>query len=86
MAAILRPVLLLLALSLTLPSCSLSSPEIVIIALVFLLMFGGAKLPKLMRGMGAGVHEFKKGLREGEIKEEEQKEADKLKQREDTKS
>lgn len=68
MAAILRPAILLLALSLTLPSCALSGPEIAIIALVILLLFGGSRLPKLMRGMGAGVHEFKKGLKDGETK------------------
>lgn len=58
--------LLLPALSLALPSCALGGPEIMIIALVVLLLFGGAKLPSLMRGMGSGVHEFKKGLKEGE--------------------
>lgn len=77
MAAILKPVLLLLALSLTLPSCALSGPEIAIIALVILLMFGGSRLPKLMRGMGAGVNEFKKGLREGESKDKDDDENEK---------
>jgi len=77
MAAILKPVFLLLALSLTLPSCALSGPEIAIIALVILLMFGGSRLPKLMRGMGAGVNEFKKGLREGESKDKEDGEDEK---------
>lgn len=72
MAAILKPIVLLLALSLTLPSCSLAAPEIAVIALVILLMFGGSRLPKLMRGMGSGVHEFKKGLKEGESKANEQ--------------
>jgi sec-independent protein translocase protein TatA len=72
MAALLQPVLFLLALSLTLPSCSLGGPEVAIIAVVILLMFGGSRLPKLMRGMGSGVHEFKKGLKEGETKEGEE--------------
>ncbi|MGB0952178.1 MAG: Sec-independent protein translocase subunit TatA/TatB [Planctomycetota bacterium] len=58
--------LLLPILSLALPSCALGGPEIMIIALVVLLLFGGAKLPGLMRGMGSGVHEFKKGLKDGE--------------------
>lgn len=58
--------LLLPILSLTLPSCALGGPEIMVIALVVLLLFGGAKLPSLMRGMGSGVHEFKKGLKDGE--------------------
>lgn len=66
MTAVLRSVSFLLALSLALPSCALGGSEIAIIALVVLLMFGGSRLPKLMRGMGSGVHEFKKGLKEGE--------------------
>jgi sec-independent protein translocase protein TatA len=40
--------------------------EMGIIALVILLLFGGSKLPKLMRGMGSGITEFKKGLKEGD--------------------
>ena len=66
MRAFLRPVSLLLALSLALPSCMLGGPEIAIIALVVLLLFGGSRLPKLMRGMGSGINEFKKGLKEGD--------------------
>lgn len=62
--------LLLPVLSLALPSCVLGGPEILVIALVVLLLFGGAKLPSLMRGMGSGVHEFKKGLKEGESEED----------------
>lgn len=37
-------------------------PEIVIIALVVLLLFGGKKIPELMRGLGKGVRNFKEGL------------------------
>ena len=36
--------------------------EIVIIALVVLLLFGGKKIPELMRGIGSGVRSFKEGL------------------------
>lgn len=74
MAAFLKPIFLLLALSLTLPSCALGAPELAVIALIILLMFGGSRLPKLMRGMGAGVHEFKKGLKDGEKQAEEEEE------------
>ena len=35
---------------------------IVIIALVVLLLFGGKKIPELMRGIGSGVRSFKEGL------------------------
>ncbi|MBN2891224.1 MAG: twin-arginine translocase TatA/TatE family subunit [Bacteroidales bacterium] len=37
--------------------------EILIIALVILLLFGGAKIPQLMRGLGRGVKEFKDGTK-----------------------
>jgi sec-independent protein translocase protein TatA len=35
-------------------------PEILIIVFVVLILFGGKKLPELMRGLGKGVSEFKK--------------------------
>lgn len=38
----------------------------VIIALVVLLLFGGRKIPELMRGVGKGVKEFKNGMKEAE--------------------
>lgn len=38
--------------------------EIIIIALVVLLLFGGKKIPELMRGLGRGVKSFKDGLNE----------------------
>ncbi len=37
----------------------LSGPHIILIALVVLLLFGGKKIPELMRGIGKGVREFK---------------------------
>lgn len=40
--------------------------EIVIIALIFLLLFGGKKIPELMKGLGKGVKSFKEGLNEVE--------------------
>ena len=45
--------------------------EIVIIALVVLLFFGGKKIPELMRGLGKGVKNFKEGMKEveSEVKE-----------------
>lgn len=44
--------------------------EIIIIALVILLLFGGKKIPELMRGLGKGVRSFKEGM--NEAKEEAQ--------------
>ena len=40
--------------------------EVVIIALVVLLLFGGKKIPELMSGIGKGVKSFKKGMSEVE--------------------
>ena len=38
------------------------TPEILLIELVVLLLFGGKKIPELMKGLGKGVNSFKKGL------------------------
>lgn len=39
----------------------LGTPEIILIVLALLLLFGGKKIPELMRGLGKGVKEFKDG-------------------------
>ena len=44
--------------------------QIVLIVLGILLMFGGKKIPELMRGLGKGMSEFKKGKEEGNEKKE----------------
>lgn len=43
----------------TLLFLGLGTQEIIIIALVILLLYGGAKIPQLMRGLGKGMREFK---------------------------
>ncbi|MDD4489974.1 MAG: twin-arginine translocase TatA/TatE family subunit [Paludibacter sp.] len=43
---------------------ALGTGEIILIALVVLLIFGGKKIPELMRGLGKGVSQFKKGVKE----------------------
>ena len=40
--------------------------EILVIALIVLLFFGGKKIPELMRGLGKGVKSFKEGMNEVE--------------------
>ena len=40
--------------------------EILIIALIVLLLFGGKKIPELMKGLGKGVKSFKDGMKEGD--------------------
>ena len=41
---------------------NLGTGEILIIALIVLLLFGGKKIPELMRGLGKGVRSFKEGI------------------------
>jgi twin arginine-targeting protein translocase, TatA/E family len=55
---------------------NLGTPEIIIIAVLVLLLFGGKKIPELMKGLGKGVKSFKEGLNdvEKEIKGENDKE------------
>lgn len=50
----------------------LGMQEVLLIALVVLLFFGGKKIPELMKGLGKGVRSFKEGMNniEKEIKEE----------------
>ena len=38
--------------------------EIIVIALIVLLLFGGKKIPELMQGLGKGVKSFKKGMKD----------------------
>ena len=45
---------------------TMGGTEWLLIALVVLLLFGGKKIPELMKGLGRGVSEFKKGKKEVE--------------------
>jgi sec-independent protein translocase protein TatA len=42
---------------------NLGAPEIIIIAIVILLLFGGKKIPELMKGLGKGIKNFKEGVK-----------------------
>jgi len=42
--------------------------QIAVIAILVLLLFGGKKIPELMKGLGTGSKEFKKGVKEEETK------------------
>ena len=53
---------------------NLGTGEIILIVLVVLLLFGGKKIPELMKGLGKGVRSFKKGM--NEIEEEIKKPVD----------
>lgn len=52
--------------------------EILVIVLIVLLLFGGRKIPEMMKGMGKGIRSFKKGM-SGEDEESEDKELPKKK-------
>ena len=41
---------------------SIGMPEVIILALIVLLLFGGKKIPELMKGLGKGVKSFKGGV------------------------
>lgn len=44
----------------------LGTTEIIIIAIVILIFFGGKKLPEFIKGLGTSVKEFRKGLKESD--------------------
>ncbi len=44
--------------------CIIGATEIILICAVILLIFGGKKLPELMKGMGKGIRSFKDGMNE----------------------
>ena len=44
----------------------LGTTEILVIALIILLLFGGRKIPELMKGLGKGIKSFKDGMKEVE--------------------
>jgi sec-independent protein translocase protein TatA len=51
---------------------NLGAPELIIVLLIILLIFGGTKLPKLARSMGQASKEFKKGLDDGSADDEDE--------------
>lgn len=48
--------------------------EILVIGLVCLLFFGGKKIPELMRGLGSGIKEFKKSVKDEDDENNDKKE------------
>lgn len=49
---------------------NLGPTEIILIVLVLILLFGGKKIPDLMKGIGEGIRQFKKGMSEEDKKPE----------------
>ena len=56
----------------------IGGPQIILIVIVVLLLFGGRKIPELMRGRGSGIKEFKKAT-----KEEEEEDSSKIEKKKD---
>ncbi len=52
---------------------NLGTPELLVILLIVLLVFGGAKLPKLARSLGQAQREFRSGLQDGAADKDEVK-------------
>ena len=59
--------------------------EVLLIALVVLLFFGGKKIPELMKGLGNGVRSFKEGMNEVEEIKDETKAESKPEKKEESK-
>ena len=51
-------------------------PDILIVLVVILVLFGGSQLPKLARGLGSAQREFKKGLEEGAADDKDKSKSD----------
>ena len=51
----------------------MGAPEILLIGVAILLLFGGKKIPEMMKGLGKGIKEFKDGQTEETPKSEEAK-------------
>ena len=47
----------------------LGAPELIVILIILLVLFGGSKLPALAKGLGQSVKEFKKATKEEEAEE-----------------
>lgn len=59
--------IMLMNLHFILPLGILGGQEILLILLVVLLLFGGRKIPELMKGLGKGIKEFKKAVSDNEV-------------------
>lgn len=65
--------------------CMIGATEIILICAVVLLIFGGKKIPELMKGMGKGVKSFKEGMNEPTEAEMNRRVEDEIQRRADEK-
>lgn len=54
---------------------AVSAWQVVVIVLIVLLLFGGKKIPELAKGMGSGIKNFKKALKEDDEEQKNEQEA-----------
>lgn len=45
----------------------IGGPELIVIGLLVVVLFGGKKIPELMRGLGTGIKEFKKATKDNDL-------------------
>lgn len=64
--------------------CMIGATEIILISAVILLIFGGKKLPELMKGMGKGLKSFKEGMNEPSEEEMNRRVEEEIKRRADS--
>ncbi|HLD35477.1 MAG TPA: twin-arginine translocase TatA/TatE family subunit [Planctomycetota bacterium] len=55
----------------------LGMPELIVILIILVLLFGATKIPQIARALGKSVKEFKGGMREGDEEVKDKKEEDK---------
>lgn len=63
--------------------CMIGATEVILVCAVALLIFGGKKLPELMKGMGKGVRSFKEGIAEPTEEEMNRRVEEEIKRRAD---
>lgn len=66
--------------------CMIGATELILICAVILLVFGGKKLPELMKGMGKGIKSFKEGMNELSEEEYSRRVEEEIQRRADLKS
>ena len=55
--------------TISIPLGMIGAPQVILIIAVVLLLFGGRKIPELMRGLGSGIKEFKNATKEEEAQD-----------------
>lgn len=54
----------------------IGAPQVILIVVIVLLLFGGKKIPELMKGLGGGVKEFKNAMKDEEENKDSKKDTE----------